>query len=114
MGLFYSVRNSNSQPSVTGTGQFLRNQVGLDIREDQVYYRQRDTRFDSGSYLVLVPNIPDLGIKSASPLVGLESLGTVTRQGSGTSLGSVTRLGSVTCTPFDVDFSKYKIPSRYL
>lgn len=111
MGLFYSVRNSNSQPSVTGT---LRNQVGLDIREDQVYYRQRDTRFDSGSYLVLVPNIPDLGIKSASPLVGLESLGTVTRQGSGTSLGSVTRLGSVTCTPFDVDFSKYKIPSRYL
>lgn len=65
MGLFYSVRNSNSQPSVTGT---LRNQVGLDIREDQVYYRQRDTRFDSGSYLVLVPNIPDLGIKSASRL----------------------------------------------
>lgn len=72
MGLFYSVRNSNSQPSVSRTGQFLRNQVGLDIREDQVYYRQRDTRFDSGSYLVLVPNIPDLGIKSASPLVGLE------------------------------------------
>lgn len=68
MGLFYSVRNSNSQPSVSGTGQFLRNQVGLDIREDQVYYRQRDTRFDSGSYLVLVPNIPDLGIKSASRL----------------------------------------------